>query len=151
MLEKTRHVAEVRLDPDDVSEQSAADAGHDVRMAGATFEVQQRRATPERHTQVRSYLPFGRRLCRTGHQKRQRQKCDPHQSCVSYDPGENSRRNRRPNGETVRSPAPSPNVFTRPLLFESRISVSPRAGSMTKSDDEAFSLTPNCQTTGSPL
>src|ERR1700681_1023424 len=28
--EKTRHVAKVRFDPDDVAEQSAADAGHDV-------------------------------------------------------------------------------------------------------------------------
>src|SRR5947209_17356523 len=60
-------------------------------------------------------------------------------------------RNSRPTGDIVRSPADSGNDLTRPSPLASTISVTPRPGTFTTSDDDAFSLTPNCQTIVSPL
>src|SRR5438093_2610179 len=60
-------------------------------------------------------------------------------------------RNSRPTGDIVRSPADSGNDLTRPSPFASTISVTPRPGTVTTSDDDAFPLTPNCQTIVSPL
>src|ERR1700692_2836647 len=100
VLEKARRVAKIRVDPDDVAEQRAADPRHDVRMARGTFEIQQRRAAAERAAGQRPDLPFERRLRRQGHrhEKRQGQKSDSHVAPASpYVPGwANSPRNSRP-------------------------------------------------------
>jgi hypothetical protein len=63
----------------------------------------------------------------------------------------NSPRNSFANGDTVTSPAASGNGRLSPWLFASRISVWLRRGSVSISDEDALSPTPNCQTTGSPL
>ena len=59
-------------------------------------------------------------------------------------------RNSRANGDTVTSPLASENGRDSPWLFASTMKVSPRPGTVSTSEDEALSATPNCQTMRSP-
>src|SRR5581483_4726950 len=108
------------------------------------------RRAAERKADERPQLPFGG--CR---RRNDQQEADNQQPEATRWAGlhyrANKPRNTRANGDTVTSPAVSAKGFTRPSLFATMMSVMPFDGMLTSMEDEAFSLTPNCQIIGFPL
>ena len=106
--------------------------------------INERRLSAERKPDERAHLPFGSRGRRRQQPDRKNQARRPHYRTNRF-------KNNRANGDNVTSPFRGEYSFTRPSLFAIRMTVSPRAGNMIISDEDAFSAMPNCHTTFSPL
>src|SRR5437762_3084105 len=143
-LEEAGRVGDIDLHPQHFAEERRARAEGQVRVASGELRVHERGRAGERRADKRSNLAILReraRGCKQNarqHNRARRGGADAHRAKME--------RNSRANGETVTSPADSANGRASPWLLASRISVSPRRGRIRIIDDDALSLTPNCQT-----
>src|SRR5205823_1334026 len=142
-IEKARRVADVGLDADHLANPKRIDADAQVLLARCDADCECRSAAIcQSHEGLQ--LPLRRRP--RGNKQEQAEHQQPDATAWAQDDYRAKiPRNTRANGDTVTSPELNAKGFTRPSLFATMMSVIPFDGMLTSMDDDAFSLTPNCQ------
>ena len=129
-LEEPRRVEDVDLGAEDLAQEHRADADRQVRLADRALRDRRRSSPPP------NVAPTNGRICRSAAEARAATSRRPATSITALrarirgDHRPKIDRNSRANGETVTSPADRSNGRDSPELLASRISVSPRCGSV---------------------